>query len=656
MEEHDFLELKDSREVKAFYDYLAEYPEGEHREDVVAALGEVLAESDSKFYLRKYLKEFPESDKRTELIGQLYELISADPNLREIVDFQKDFPEYPYQERIERDKEKAMTSFSQLGTYEEDKRGIYEAFIQNKAPGKEAMKALREMLKDDLKNRRWEEAGEKISVFKPYFGTDAGFEELHNVLTAPDQGITAKDMGPGINSNDREEYASTMSADGKLLYFCRNLGGIFKANEDIYISRKVNGQWLEAKPIDELNTKGNEAPEGISADGNQMIIFQNGKLCKIEKTTQGWSDPVALPKTINRSDWQADARITADGKAILFSSGTNWGQKDIYVSELQPDGKWGPAMGLGPTINTDGTDRSAFLHPDMKTMYFSSDGRNGLGGLDIYVSKRLDDTWTNWSEPINMGTAINTADNDWGFKVTTEGDSAYYAVEGASNTSDIYIVKVPEIYQPQRVATISGTILGMDGKPVQAEIEWIDLMSGEVVQITKNDPESGEFFATLPDDGKFGYSIRKEGFFPLSGNIDVGDGDNKFELDKEMTLASVEEMKEKEIKIPLNNLFFETASFEIEATSFPQLDRLVKWIKENNLAIEIQGHTDNVGADDANQQLSQNRANAVRQYLIEKGVAEDKVAAVGYGENKPVASNDTDAGRAQNRRVEIQLK
>ncbi len=655
MEEEQYVQLQNSNKTTDYYTYLDNYPDGKHKEKVIRQLGEMVSTSGSKTEIRDYLSQYPESPQREELAATLYDLIAVDEDLKEIIAFQKDFPDYPDQARINRDKEKALLTLGELGNYTEDKRGLFEVFIEKKAPAPEAMQALRKMLQPDLVKRKWKEAGEKIEGLKPFFKNDKGFEELYGILTAPDQNITPRSIGAGINS-DKDEYASTMSADGKLLYFCRNMGGIFRPNEDIYISRKVDGKWLEAKPVDELNSTGNEAAEGISADGNQMIVFKNGKLCTTEKTANGWSDPVPLPATINRSDWQADARITADGKAILFSSGTNWGQKDIYVSELQANGQWGPAKSLGPTINTNATDRSAFLHPDMKTLYFSSEGRNGLGGLDVYVSKRMDDSWTNWSEPINMGTAINTADNDWGFKVTTEGDSAYFAVEGSTASSDIYIVKVPEVYQPQRVATIEGKIVALGGKPVAAEIEWIDLKTSEVVQITRNDPETGDFFATLPNAGTFGYSIRKEGFFPLSGNITIGDGENKFVLEEAMKLATVAEMKEKEIKIPLNNLFFETASFDIEATSFPQLDRLVKWIKENNLAIEIQGHTDNVGAAGANQQLSENRAKAVRQYLIQKGVSEDKVSAAGYGENKPVASNDIEEGRAQNRRVEIQLK
>ncbi|GJM32471.1 MAG: hypothetical protein DHS20C18_14720 [Saprospiraceae bacterium] len=654
-EEEDYNRLVDADKLSDYYDYLDRYPSGEKQKQVMHRLVEKLQQSDSQGDLKDYLERYPESTQRTQILTRLYDLVAENKNLNEIVAFETQYPDFPDKQRLEQDKEGATVSMRDLGSYSEEKKPLYENYIKKKAPSKEAMLVVRRMIQGDLKNKQWSSAIDKIEDFKPYFKDDKAFNEIYTILSAPDQGISPEDMGEGINT-DKEEYASAMSTDGKLFYFCRNMRGILGANEDIYISRKVDGEWLDAKAIDELNTKGNEAPEGVSADGNRMILFRNGKLCYTDKTATGWSDPIELPATINKDDWQADARITADGKAILFSSGPSWGQKDIYVSELLADGTWGPAKSLGPMINTEKTDRSPFLHPDMKTMYFSSEGRHGLGGLDVYVTKKLDDTWTNWSEPLNLGTSINTVDNDWGFKVTTEGDYAYFAVESDKGSSDIFLVKVPEVYQPERVSTIAGKLVGMDGRPVEAEIEWIDLMTGEVVQITRNDPETGDFFATLPDAGKFGYSIRKEGFFPLSGNIDVGEGENKFELEEEMTLATVKEMKEKEIKIPLNNLFFETASFDIKTASFPQLDRLASWIQENDLAIEIQGHTDNVGSETNNQQLSENRAKAVREYLINKGVEESKVAAAGYGENKPVASNDTEKGRASNRRVEIQLK
>jgi outer membrane protein OmpA-like peptidoglycan-associated protein len=216
-------------------------------------------------------------------------------------------------------------------------------------------------------------------------------------------------------------------------------------------------------------------------------------------------------------------------------------------------------------------------------------------------------------------------------------------------------MSLPEAALPEAVATVSGRLTTIGGDPIGAQIQWINLENGQLVQTTTSDPTNGSFFATLPSLGQYSYTIKKEGYFPVSGNLDFSESLYHHRLDKEMTVVSVEEMKEKDLAITLNNLFFDTGKFDIKPTSYPELNTLAEWVTENKLSIAVHGHTDHVGDDDANQLLSENRAREVRKYLISRGLSEDQIISEGFGESRPVATNDTDQGRAMNRRVEIRI-
>ena len=296
----------------------------------------------------------------------------------------------------------------------------------------------------------------------------------------------------------------------------------------------------------------------------------------------------------------------------------------------------------------------------MKTLYFSSDGHGGLGHMDVFKTTRLDDSWTNWSEPINLGKEINTAESDWGYKISTNGETAYFAIkkkrEGSTTSQDICTIELPESLRPGKVSTISGTLTDSEGNPISANIVWEDLETGEVVGQLKSDPLTGKFFVALPNDRQYSYFVNKEGFFPKANNIDLRNKGETLEVQESLEMVRIEEMIEKDIALPLKNLFFETSKYNIKATSFPELKRLAKLVKDYNLVVEISGHTDNRGSDSDNMLLSQNRADAVKDYLIKQGCTADRIKAVGYGEERPIRSNGSSTGRAQNRRVEVRFK
>lgn len=537
------------------------------------------------------------------------------------------------------------------------------SIIKDLVPTHVAFGHLHNFIKYHIKDKKWDKALEVLKQYEDVFAGSREYEQLVKTLEAPaEKDVKIISIGNLINNAKGEEYSPCITADDRTLYFCGqhredNLGG-----EDIYVSEKdAKGRWGEARLLSGINTvSGNEAPVSISADGTTMLLFKSGLLYSSEKTIDGWSEPKKLSSNINICRWQADAMITSDGQAMLFaatrqskSEVENPGvTSNIFVSLLDKNGNWGKAIDLGPMINTPGTeDRSPFLHPDMKTLYFSSDRPSSLGGLDVFVSTRLgDDCWDCWSEPINMGKEINTINNDYFYKISTDGKTAYF-----SNNEDILMMNIPNRMRPDVVATVSGKLVDKDNKPVDAEIRWEDLQSGETVGRSKTDPTNGQFFIVLPLGKIYGYYVDNDSYFPISNSIDLRNEDSAVKVENDITMVSFDQMIEEGLAVPINNLFFNTAKSDLLPYSIPELRRVAEIIKAKNLTVEIAGHTDNVGDDDMNQTLSEQRAQAVKDFLVGEGCNPEKLKTIGYGSTRPVASNKTEEGRKLNRRVELRF-
>jgi len=549
----------------------------------------------------------------------------------------------------------------------------YDNYIRAAAPKERAFLALQRMIEEDVKQKRWQSALTIINNYTSYFGTNnKKIKNLIAILEADeDKTLKIQLFGPDINTTNGGEYVPVITADDKYIYFCGrdrndNVGG-----EDIFVaSFKPRSP---AKVVYELSTpESNEAPLSISTDGTSLIYFINGQLFIAKKTKKGWEYVSDLGEQINTGSWQADAMISSDGNALIFSSiresnfdihvtdhkypyhGSNNYASDIYVSLKDENDNWGPPTNLGPTINTMYCDRSPFLHPDMKTLYFSSSGHGGLGDLDVFKSTRLrDDCWDCWSEPINLGKDINTTSMDWGYKITTDGDKAYFAKENKSN--DIHWFNLPPSLRPNYVATVSGQLLDTDNKPLEAEIKWEDLQSGKSIGSAKSDPVDGRYFIVLPLGKIYGYYVDKEGYFPISSNLDLRSENKSKQVEFDITMVSYNQMKTDGSAVPINNLFFGFGEYTLLPFSMPELKRVADIIKSNNLKVEIAGHTDNIGDDSSNQLLSEKRANAVKEYLIMEGCDESMLTTIGFGESKPVAPNNSDSNREKNRRVELRF-
>ncbi|GAB3506061.1 OmpA family protein [Emticicia fontis] len=519
-------------------------------------------------------------------------------------------------------------------------------------------------------------------------------------------------LGSAINT-EYSELNPIISPDDKILYFVRvshpsNSFGTKGSPEapgshDVWYSEKRDdGNWTIARRMpNTINKDQYNDLFSITPDGNKILIsgvYHNGRrenavgisMCKRTKT--GWSEPeqIVIPKFDEICKGQyLTACLSNDGKTLIlaFSEKKNSKEDNLFVSFLAKDGKWSKPESLGPDINTGSTETTPFLASDNYTLYFASDRKDGgLGGTDIWVAKRKDRSWTKWSKPVNMGDKVNTDANEYSFSVAASGEYAYMSTKKNSvGKNDIVRFKLREEKKqepvvaglqtsgkseeqksldnggtpidanslaPTPVVIVSGRVIdSKTGKPLQdAKIIYKVLPNGDEGEAYVN-PLTNEYKIVLPYGAKYSYRAEATGSIGIEKFIDLTQVNEFKEIKNDnITVAPIEVG----VELPLNNIFFEYAKATLRPDSYPELDRIVDTMKENpNLAIEIQGHTDNVGSNESNLKLSEDRAEAVRKYIVSKKIQAARVTSVGLGETKPIATNDTEEGRAQNRRVQL---
>jgi outer membrane protein OmpA-like peptidoglycan-associated protein len=481
-----------------------------------------------------------------------------------------------------------------------------------------------------------------------------------------------ENMGPAINSRF-DEYFPSLSADQSILVYTRNVVDttttntgtvILKGNEDFYISESVDTYWGPGYNIGSpVNTSLNEGAQNISADGRWLFYtLCNGPngygSCDIYYAYQfegTWSYPENCGKRINSAKWDSQPSISADGNELYFVSNRPGGQggSDIWMSRMGEDGYWQAAVNLGPGINTPEEENSPFIHPDGNTLYFASNGRPGMGGTDLFYARRNADL--GWESPVNLGYPLNTGGNEATLHVSADGQQAYYSSdrEDSFGGLDIYSFPLPDQLRPQPVTYVKATVLnGITRQPLEADIQLFNLAAEELIVKSKSDPNTGQFLVILPSGQDFGLYVNKEGYLFNSQNFSLAEGipDAPYLLTVLLQPVSVGEI------ITLRNVFFESASSDILAESAVELNKLYELLLNNpSMKVAVKGHTDAVGSETDNQTLSENRAQAVVAYLEEKGINPARMTAIGYGESAPIAENDTDEGRALNRRTEIEI-
>ena len=526
-----------------------------------------------------------------------------------------------------------------------------------------------------FKSGRYEEAAERYRIFlsKKRVNPKIREDAERSLLNAEFGAVAVKspvpfeptNLGPNVNS-DQYEYFPVLTADEQTLVFTRNQRserGDYQ--EDFYVSIAETDGWAAARNLGgPINTEDNEGAQTITADGQQLFFIGCNRKegmgsCDIYRSLrQGkdWGHPENLGPPVNSSKWESQPSISADGKTLYFVSNRpgGFGGMDIWVTHLAPNNEWTVPRNLGDKINTPFFEETPFIHPDGKTLYFTSNGHVGMGEKDIYFS-RLDSVG-NWSEPKNLGYPINTWNDEQGLFVAASGENAYFSSDrkGGFGKLDLYSFKLYEEARPTRVTYVKGRVTDkVTGKPLGAKFELIDLETSQVVVESTSDRINGNFLVTLPVDHEYALNVSKDEYLFYSEHFSLPaehDITKPYKMDVELQPIKYGE------KVVLKNIFFETASYELLPESRVELNKLVAFMNNNpTISIEIGGHTDNIGKPEDNQLLSENRSKSVRAYLVRNGIADSRIQYKGYGEEQPMASNETPEGRAQNRRTEFKV-
>lgn len=625
--------------------YATKQPPLKYAKAAQEKLPEILLKSDSAEAIRLFLKELPGHPERQRVMERLYMVTNANKSLESINAFAQAYPDFD-SVRIKVDRAGMLK-----GLYSEDRQTEFSQYIKAYAPSDEAFFILQKMMHKDFSEGNWQGVEDTLKQYAPFFAQkNTAFQDFYD-RTQRKELEKRKSPLKWEDGRDYEGYSPELTGNGKHLYFTRM--GVESETEDVFYTQYSDKGWSAPVPVTSLNTPTkNEAVQNISTNGTEMLLFVDGDIYESKKTAQGWKAAGLLPGGINTPYWDGDPRYFGKGLTFVSAKG---GDMDIYIALYGADGATLQApLPIGNAINTPGNERNPFLHPDMKTLYFASDGHDGFGGFDLYISTRLDDTWRNWSKPRNLGLLFNSSSDDWHLFVTTDGSRAY-SVSNEQGDNHITYMDIPQSYKPEPVYTFETTVLDASGKPVEGEVVIQDLETGKIVQIVRPDPLTGEVFIPVSEKKNYRAELRKTAAPPVSLQLSFAQDTAKGIVENPVIISTTEDLRRSGASIILNNLFFETGSYTLLDQSRFELDAMAKYLKDNLLAIEIQGHTDDVGSAYSNQLLSENRASAVRDYLIAKGCDPEKIQATGYGETQPTVPNNDEKSRQKNRRVVFRL-
>ena len=485
--------------------------------------------------------------------------------------------------------------------------------------------------------------------------------------------VAIKKMMPPLNT-PFNDFAPVISADGSTMMFTsnrpsteRDLAKGKAGRENIYevtVDPKKK-KWGEPKLLGpSVNAPGrNNSAIALSPDGQRMLVYRdnndgNGNIFESVLNGTEWSELVEFPEPINSEEHESSACYSPDGRTIYFVSDREGGVggKDIWYVIRNGTGPWGALKNMGPVINTKEDEQGVFLHADGRTLYFSSKGHGSGGGYDLFRSVQEE---SGWSEPKALGAPLNTPGDDLYLVFLADGKTAYMSSErsGGMGEKDLYEVKFTPLpgrkAQDPLLTVLKGQVIDEETKqPVEGDIEITDNAKNVSISKQRSNSSTGNFLLSLPSGKNYGISVSASGYLFHSENFDLQDTATYKEVVKVIELKKVKVGK----TIVLNNVFYDFDKATLRPESSTELDALVQLLKDNEkLRIELGSHTDDKGADDYNQKLSDARAASVVTYLANKGVAQDRLVAMGYGETSPIAPNDTEEGRQQNRRTEFKV-
>jgi len=482
--------------------------------------------------------------------------------------------------------------------------------------------------------------------------------------------LNIRNIGAGVNSVNCE-FVNAITLDNSEIYYTvkpentpNKRFETTKRDEDFFYSVKENGKWKNPRPVGEqINSGYNEGAMHLSPDGTFLYFTSCGRargygscdLYYAERLNDtSWKKSYNLGPTINTRYWETQPCFAADGKTMYFVSNRPGGKggADIWKSVKTDKNKWSEPVNSGTRINTPGEEMAPYLHPDGETLYFSSDGHKGMGGSDLFMSRKKSDS--TWTEPQNLGAPINNSGDQINIIVDAKGTTAYISSKDSSSLGcyDIYSFPLPKKFRPNRVSYLKGYVYdAKTKKPLKATFELVDFENEETVVASESKEESGSFMVALPTGKEYALHVNREGYMFYSEHFSFIKKEAKARQ-KDIPLQPIQLNASEQ----LNNIFFAFDSDSLIPKSRSELERLLKFMKQNRgLEIEIQGHTDSIGSASYNKELSKRRAERVFEYLAGHSVPEHRMTIKGYGEEQPIAPNDTEEGRARNRRTEIKI-
>jgi OOP family OmpA-OmpF porin len=474
-------------------------------------------------------------------------------------------------------------------------------------------------------------------------------------------------LGYKINST-YNEMLPIISPNGKYLYFTmgrgnpRNIGDI--KYQDIYVSTLSNeGIWSFPKNLGTtFNSVYDDAISGVSPDGKMLFI---------KNTSRNSTNGLCFARHISEDKWQIDSitienyyrlspptseTITINGNYIILSieRSDGYGGLDLYVSKIKDRKKnlYSEPQNLGPVINTAKNEIAPFIASDGQTLYFSSDGLPGEGGGDVFITKRFDDSWVNWGYPVNMGPEINTPGMDAYYSVPASGDKAYFSSSNGNNLLDLFSIPLKDYQRPKPVMFMSGTVKSRSGTPIRATIMCTNLSENSEIATAESLQEDGTFSLIAPVGDHYRIRAEAPGFLSFSDDLDLSKQSGFSEPAFDIVLDSIIVGS----KVILGDIFFDFNSSTLQEASFYTLDKQATFLVDaKDISLEIEGHTDSLGGDEYNKELSQRRADAVKMYLVEKGIDRSRLTTRGFGSEQPISDNETEEGRRMNRRVVFRI-
>ncbi|XOV93870.1 MAG: OmpA family protein [Bacteroidota bacterium] len=460
----------------------------------------------------------------------------------------------------------------------------------------------------------------------------------------------------------RMQYFPVLTVDNNVLIFTAQGDN---SDEELLISYKVNGNWSRPESISpNINSPSNEGACTISADGRTLIFTScNGRQgmgsCDLyisQREGNAWSNPKNMGPVVNSVGWESQPALSADGKTLYFASSRpgGLGARDIWVTKYNGIG-WSEPQNLGSNINTSEDDITPFIHVNGQSLFFSSKGREGLGGYDIYLSNKEEN---GWSKPINLGYPINSFNDEVGIFITADGQTAYFSKEIIENSrvvkGELMMFQIKNDTLVKNTSSyVTGRVLNEDTQqPLQADFSMEDLNQSGTIYEVSSDSVTGRYFLVLTQGHEYGVFVSKDNY--LFEDLTFKSSSSSF-LKPDTVDIYLRPIKEG-VSMILENVYFEFNEYALDSKSTAELDQIYRYLLKNSkLNVRIEGYTDNIGTESYNLDLSTKRAKSVYNYLLNKGIDRKRLTFEGYGSIKPIDSNESEEGRERNRRIEFRI-